>query len=745
MTEGAPSLRKGITPAGAFSLALGTSIGWGSLVVTCTEYLAVAGPWGSVLGILIGALIMLVIARNYHYMINCFPEAGGVYAYAREAFGYDHAFVAAWFLSLTYLSIYWANVTSLPLFARYFFGAHNPFQFVKLYTIFSYDVYLGEVLLCAAAVLLFGLLCTRSTKLLMRTMAVLAGVFILGIAGCAVGVLAGRGGLRFEPGFHPDTSELRQIIHIACISPWAFIGFENISHGAEEFTFRRSKVFRILTGAVLTAAALYILALLLSVSAYPPEYASWVDYIRSLSDIPPTAENYKGLPAFYAVSVCLGPGGVRVLMLALLALIVSSLIGNMFALSRLLCAMGRDEVLPKGLAGLNRAGAPSRAVALLAGVSLLIPFLGRMAIGWIVDVTTISATLLYGLVSLAVIRIARKRDDTRELWLGRSGVALMAAFGAYLLLPNLFTKGTMATETYLLFVAWCVLGFLVFRLILRSDRQKRFGKSLVAWVALLLMVLMVALIWMNQSMLRSSGETRERIHAHYQQREAADDAGGEDEAFIDEQMDRLSQTNTQTMIVTAGMFAFALAVMFTNFNYISRKARESELALNRANTLMNTDPLTGVRSKHAYAEAERSLNAQIAAGEAGAFALAVCDVNGMKYVNDTYGHKAGDEYLKSGSHLICETFRHSPVYRTGGDEFVAVLRGRDLEEREALLATINRQVEDNIPAEKVVVSVGIAVYDPARDRSLHQVFEYADTAMYVRKQQLKAMGAHVRA
>ena len=172
---------------------------------------------------------------------------------------------------------------------------------------------------------------------------------------------------------------------------------------------------------------------------------------------------------------------------------------------------------------------------------------------------------------------------------------------------------------------------------------------------------------------------------------------------------------------------------------------KSELALNRANTLMNTDPLTGVRSKHAFAEMERSLDGQIAAGEAGDFALAVCDVNGMKYVNDTYGHKAGDEYLKSGSHLICETFRHSPVYRTGGDEFVAVLRGRDLEEREALLAAINRQVEDNIPAEKVVVSVGIAVYDPARDRSLHQVFEYADTAMYVRKQQLKAMGAHVRA
>lgn len=743
MTDNAPTLRKSVSPIGAFSLALGTSIGWGSLVVTCNEYLAVAGPWGSVIGILIGSLIMLVIAWNYHYMVNCFPEAGGVYAYTREAFGYDHAFVAAWFLSLSYLSIYWANVTSLPLFARYFFGEHNPFAFVKLYTIFSYDVYLGEVLLCGAAVTLFGLLCMRSSKVLMRAMALLAGVFILGIAGCTIGALIHRGGAHFEPGFHPDTSVLRQIVHIACISPWAFIGFENISHGVEEYSFRRKKVFHILAVAVLTAAALYILALLLSVSAYPPEYHSWVDYIRDLNNISPNAENYKGLPAFYAVSVYLGPNGVLALMLALLALIISSLIGNVYALSRLLYAMGRDQVVPEGLDKLNRAGAPSRAVLLIMCLSLLIPFLGRMAIGWIVDVTTISATLLYGLVALAVIRIARKREDTRELWTGRIGLTLMVLFGAYLLLPNFFTQGTMATETYLLFVAWCVLGFLVFRLILKGDKQKRFGKTIVAWVALLLMVLMVALIWMNQSMLRASSETRTVIHAHYQQREA-DEIGAADEEFIDRQIDRLSRTNTQTMIVTAGMFAFALAVMFTNFSYISKKVQESELALSRANNLMNTDPLTGVKSKHAYAELEQSLNEQIKAGSAGAFALAVCDVNGLKYVNDSYGHKAGDEYLKSGSRLICETFQHSPVYRTGGDEFVVLLRGHDLEERDALLDQLNRQVEENIPQEKAVISVGVAVYDPVHDHSLHQVFEYADTAMYVRKQQLKAMGAHVR-
>ena len=94
-----------MSPLGAWALALGTSVGWGSLIVTCNSYLSQAGPAGSIVGLLIGAMIMIVISRNYHYMIGCFPDAGGAYAYAKEVFGYDHGFLTAWFLCLTYLAM----------------------------------------------------------------------------------------------------------------------------------------------------------------------------------------------------------------------------------------------------------------------------------------------------------------------------------------------------------------------------------------------------------------------------------------------------------------------------------------------------------------------------------------------------------------------------------------------------------------------------------------------------------------
>ena len=127
---------KHLSPLAAWAFALGTSIGWGSLVITTSDYLKRSGPIGSTIGLLISGLIMLLIGRNYAYMINRCPDQGGAYTYTKTVLGYDYGFLSAWFMILTYLSMLWANATSLPLFARYFFG--NIFQYGYLYTIFGY-------------------------------------------------------------------------------------------------------------------------------------------------------------------------------------------------------------------------------------------------------------------------------------------------------------------------------------------------------------------------------------------------------------------------------------------------------------------------------------------------------------------------------------------------------------------------------------------------------------------------------
>ena len=723
-----------LSPAGAFALSLGTSIGWGSLVITSNTYLLEAGPLGTILGLFLGALLMLLISRNYHYMINCCPEAGGAYAYARDAFGYDHGFVTAWFLVLTYLAMLWANLTSLPLFASYFFG--DLFQTGFLYKGFSgYPVYLGEILLCFFALALVTFLCVRRKRLTRGLLLGMVLFFIAGISLCFF-LTAARQAPSLDPAFVPGSPAPLQVLRIACISPWAFIGFESMSHGAEEFSFPHKKSFRILAVSVVITALLYILITLLSVAVQPSGYGDWLSYLQA-------HENLDGLerfPAFYAARSSLGTFGLALLLLSLLALILTSLIGNLMALSRLLFALARDHLLPSAFFRLNREGTPENALLLAALISLPVPLLGRTAIGWIVDVTTLGATIIYGFVSASVLKTASFRNDKREVWTGFWGLLCMIGIGMYLLLPNLFTNGTLASESYFLFVIWSVLGFLFFRIILARDKTKRFGNSIIVWIVLLSLMLFTSLVWMNQSIMQATSRALTEVQEYYR------DAGfaGNADLLIQEELIQVRASGARSILMVIGIFGISLGVLLNNYSLISRRARESEAELGQVRSKAYTDPLTGVKSKHAYAEREMALDAAIRGGTAGEFALVICDVNGLKYINDTFGHKAGDDYIRSASHMICELFQHSPVYRTGGDEFVVYLSGGDLEQKEKILAELNRRSEAHISSGEVVVSAGCADFLPDKDTSLRQVFERADALMYQRKQFLKHMGAHTR-
>lgn len=747
----------------AWALSVGTAIGWGSMFVTSNTYLMQAGPMGTIIGLIAGALVMIVIARNYHYMMNCFPDAGGAYTYAKETFGYDHGFVAAWFLSLTYISIFWANVTALPLFSRYFFGEF--FRHGYLYTLFgSYDVYLGEAILSMSAIVIFCVMTASYKKFSIRLLTVTVIIFTLGIIVCILGCVPQMASFNktFSPGYVPEKSEISQIIRIASISPWAFIGFENISHVTEEISFPRSRVFKILTASIVASTALYIFITLLSITAYPSEYGSWLNYIRAHGSL----SGLRGLPPFYAADYYLGDTGVRILMLSLLCIIVSSLIGNLMALSRLMYALAKDSVLPVQLAELNRQDVPAKAITVIAVISLFIPFLGRTAIGWIVDVTTIGATIVYAFVSATAYKLASRRGDTVEKRFGMAGTVLMVIFLALLLLPAIFGSGDLAPETYFLFTVWAILGFLFFRTILRRDISRRFGRSVIVWIALLGMIMFTTLVWMGESSMSASEQTVSEIRDTYVTRIVDDarmlelakdpqadpekleitindrtvDVAAED-ALLEKDLADMRNANTRRVVIVFTLFLMAIGILLNNYSLVIRRAEEKEHELGVVREKANTDSLTGVKNKRTYDEYELSINKHINEGIADEFSVVVCDINGLKHVNDTYGHKAGDDLIRAASDMICHIFKHSPVFRIGGDEFVVILTGRDRVERAALMHEIGRRSEENLKEDKVVVAAGMSDFIPDYDETIKPVFERADLMMYERKEELKAMGA----
>ncbi len=220
------------------------------------------------------------------------------------------------------------------------------------------------------------------------------------------------------------------------------------------------------------------------------------------------------------------------------------------------------------------------------------------------------------------------------------------------------------------------------------------------------------------------------------------------ESVINEQIRDISEKNIENnrkliifTLVAVGLLAVLLLVQF---NSLSRAKLEAEKETsNNLRNMATTDSMTGVRNKHAYTENESVINAQIHSGEISKLAVIVCDVNGLKHINDTKGHAAGDQLIKDACSLICEQFLHGAVFRIGGDEFVVILQGKGYDKMHDVIAETNRMMEENIETGGVVISIGYAVLEPG-DKHLRDVFERADQVMYERKKELKAMGSVTR-
>ena len=178
------------------------------------------------------------------------------------------------------------------------------------------------------------------------------------------------------------------------------------------------------------------------------------------------------------------------------------------------------------------------------------------------------------------------------------------------------------------------------------------------------------------------------------------------------------------------------------------KTRHMKKLADDMSQLAIVDTLTGIRNKTGYDKEAEKLAQALSENSAQAFGLAMIDLNYLKYINDTFGHEKGNEALKALTRIVCTVFSHSPVFRVGGDEFIAVLRGQDLNNIEALKADFIAKTSGRIdqePWKTVSAAIGVAFYDPEVDKSVDDVLKRADKAMYAMKKDMKATRQDVSA
>ncbi|MCR5294096.1 MAG: EAL domain-containing protein, partial [Lachnospiraceae bacterium] len=179
-----------------------------------------------------------------------------------------------------------------------------------------------------------------------------------------------------------------------------------------------------------------------------------------------------------------------------------------------------------------------------------------------------------------------------------------------------------------------------------------------------------------------------------------------------------------------------LIVGINNIDTQVKQEEEFEKRLAKAQSLANIDALTGVKNKHAYLEAEVRMDRLIANHRQMPFAIVMLDVNDLKKINDTKGHQAGDQYLRSACRIICEIFKHSPVFRVGGDEFAVISQGIDYECMDERIEEMRLHNEEAMRSEGIVIACGMSRF--MHDDCVAPVFKRADDNMYENKSFLKA-------
>lgn len=155
----------------------------------------------------------------------------------------------------------------------------------------------------------------------------------------------------------------------------------------------------------------------------------------------------------------------------------------------------------------------------------------------------------------------------------------------------------------------------------------------------------------------------------------------------------------------------------------------------------NTDYLTGLKNRNSFEIDISNLSTRMR-GQSLAF---ICmDLNSLKEINDTYGHTAGDDYIRRAAEAIRYAVGKShSAYRTGGDEFVILLNGPADQlpaQVRMILSKIHTYLDQDNQKNEIQLSIatGSAQYDPSRDQTLTEVYRRADQLMYETKKAMKS-------
>ena len=415
-------MKKSLGKFDIFAIVLGAIIGWGSFMLPGTKFLKEAGVINTALGLILGAICIILIEKNYAVMINSQDEEGGEFSYTYNNMGKKHGFIVGWFLILAYLSMIPLNATAFPLVVKKLIGP--VFEVGYLYTIAGYDVYLGEIILSTFIICLFAYVNIKGISGTSKIQNIIILALISSVSIVFIGMVFEGDKTAFMNNYISNYKfDLGGIAKVFSITPFAFIGFDAIPQ------------------LLLIGTLIYNLLNIITALAFSPSEAVALDWA-----------------AGSAVIQVLGKWAFLLLIIALCAAVWSGINGFMICSSKLLGSIAKYELVPSSIGNVNNRGVFNNSIIFVSIISLIAPWFGREVIIWIVDMSSLGAAIAYFYVSYISIKKVKTKGSKL---IGCIGVLISILFMILLLVP--ISPAALGIEPIVALIMWSCLGIIFYR------------------------------------------------------------------------------------------------------------------------------------------------------------------------------------------------------------------------------------------------------------------------------------------
>ncbi len=449
-------------------IAFGAMIGWG-WVVSSGNWIESGGVVGAAIAFAIGGIMIFFVGLTYAELTAAMPQCGGEHVFSYRAMGANGSFVCTWAIILGYVSVACFEACAFPTIITYLWPG-----FLKgyLYTVAGFDVYASWLI----AAIVVALLITVINIIGAKTAAILQTVLtcIIGGAGIVLivaSVITGSpDSLQGQMFIGNGSGEMfRNIIKVAVVTPFFFIGFDVIPQAAEEINVPLKKIGKMMILSVVLAVIFYACVILA------------VGYLLNPAEIMESQQS-SGLVTADAMAKAFNTKAMaKVIIVGGMCGIVTSWNSFLLGGSRALYSMAESYMIPPVFAKLHpKYKTPINALYLIGALTMLAPFAGRTMLVWISDAGNFGCCLAYCMVSVSFLILRKKDPDMPRPYkvgpykfVGVMAVVMSGLMVLVYCIPG--SGGTLAPQEWLMVGAWSLLG-VVFFIVCKNKYKEDFGK-----------------------------------------------------------------------------------------------------------------------------------------------------------------------------------------------------------------------------------------------------------------------------